>query len=161
LTEVGRRYGQPAQLFLLGGSALSLLGSPRPTLDIDYVGDDLQRNELQQMIDQVAQEMGLEVEAIPIEQFIPVPADAPARHHFVDRFGALEVFIFDPYSIALSKLERGFDTDIDDIVFLLRQQVLTLEQLDTVVTQALQRAVEFDLSATQIRTHLEVVRQRL
>ncbi|RIK53012.1 MAG: hypothetical protein DCC57_09030 [Chloroflexi bacterium] len=70
LAEVGRRYTQPAQLFLLGGSALCLLGSPRPTLDIDYVGDDLRKDELQRTIDQVAQEQGLEVEAVPIDQFI-------------------------------------------------------------------------------------------
>lgn len=37
-TEVGQRHQQPATLLLLGGSALCLLGSPRPTLDIDYVG---------------------------------------------------------------------------------------------------------------------------
>lgn len=41
LTEVGRRYQQPATLLLLGGSALCLLGSTRATLDIDYVGHDL------------------------------------------------------------------------------------------------------------------------
>jgi hypothetical protein len=38
LEEVGKRYPQAAQLILLGGSALCLLGSSRPTLDIDYYG---------------------------------------------------------------------------------------------------------------------------
>ena len=60
LTEVGRRYPLPATLTLLGGCALCLLGSTRPTLDIDYVGHDLHKNELQQVIDLVAQEMQLE-----------------------------------------------------------------------------------------------------
>ena len=59
LAEVGKRYQQTAKLFLLGGSALSLLGSPRPTLDIDYVGHDLHKNELQVVIEDVAAEMGL------------------------------------------------------------------------------------------------------
>lgn len=66
LVELGRRYPRPTELLLLGGSALCLLGSPRPTLDIDYVGDDLSKTELQQSIDQVAKEMGIEVEAVPI-----------------------------------------------------------------------------------------------
>jgi hypothetical protein len=161
LEEVGRRYPQPAQLFLLGGSALCLLGSARPTLDIDYVGDDLHPDPLQQTIAAVAQELGLEVEAVPIDQFIPVPAAAPARHRRWATFGALEVYIFDPYTIALSKLERGFDTDIDDILFLIRQQLIDLDQLTTELHTALQQAVAFGLSRQQTLAHLAVVRQRL
>lgn len=36
------------------------------------------------------------------------------------REGNLEVFDFDPYSQALSKLERGFDLDLDDIANMVR-----------------------------------------
>lgn len=111
LEEVGRRYSQPADLLLLGGSALCLLGSPRPTLDIDYVGDDLTRNELQQCIDQVAQNMGIVVEAVPISGFVPLPEDADQRKVSVGQFGAVQVYILDPYSMALSKVDRGFDSD--------------------------------------------------
>lgn len=161
LVETSRRYGQPAQLFLLGGSALALLGSPRPTLDIDYVGDDLHPTELQQILAQVAHELQLEVEPVPFEQFIPIPGDAATRHHFVDRFGLLEVFIFDPYSIALSKLDRGFDTDLDDIIFLIRRGLLDFEQLQTMLTIALTRAVEFDLNRQQALTNLDIIRSRL
>jgi hypothetical protein len=159
LAEVARRYRQPAQLFLLGGSALCLLGSPRATLDIDYVGDDLHSDALQQVIEQVAHELHLEVEAVPIEQFVPLSPDVALRHHFVERFDALEVYIFDPYTIALSKLDRGFDTDLDDVLFLLRQQTIELSQLIGTVDLALQRAVEFDLNRQQTLVNLELVRQ--
>lgn len=161
LAEVGRRHPQPAQLFLLGGGALRLLGGQRPTLDLDYVGDDLHQDEIQRILEQVAHEMKLEVEAVPIEQFIPVPADASLRHHFVGRFGSLDVYIFDPYSIALSKLDRGFDTDIDDVIFLVRHGLLDLTQLHRVVSIALERAVEFDLNRQQTLTNLASVRSRL
>ena len=46
LTELGSRYGHRATLLLLGGSALCLLGSERATLDIDYVGNDIHKDEL-------------------------------------------------------------------------------------------------------------------
>ena len=36
LQRLGARYPRPATLYLLGGSALCLLGSPRVTLDVDY-----------------------------------------------------------------------------------------------------------------------------
>jgi len=34
--RVGEQFPTPATLYLLGGSALCLLGSPRETLDVDY-----------------------------------------------------------------------------------------------------------------------------
>jgi hypothetical protein len=44
----------------------------------------------------------------------------------------------DPYTIALSKLDRGFDTDIEDVLFLLHQKLITFEQLElvTAIVQA-------------------------
>ena len=47
LTRLGDRHDEAAELVLLGGSALLLLGNLRATVDIDYVGDDLQRSGLQ------------------------------------------------------------------------------------------------------------------
>ncbi len=35
------------------------------------------------------------------------------------------MYVFDPYSIALSKVDRGFDTDLDDITFLIKKDMLT------------------------------------
>lgn len=63
LRATAQRYREPATLILLGGCALALLGNPRPTLDIDYVGDDLEKNELQQVIERIAGEMQIEIEA--------------------------------------------------------------------------------------------------
>ena len=41
LQTMGRRVPPASRLILVGGSALSLLGSPRPTIDIDFIGDDV------------------------------------------------------------------------------------------------------------------------
>jgi Nucleotidyltransferase of unknown function (DUF6036) len=158
LAEVGKRYPQAAHLILLGGSALCLLGSSRPTLDIDYVGNDLRKNELQQLIDLVAQEMQIELEAVPIDEFVPVPADAQSRWLPVGRFGLIDVFIMDPYTMALSKLDRGFDTDIEDVRFLLHQKLITFEQLELVTATALEKAKEFAMVSANVRAHLEALR---
>lgn len=161
LTEVGQRHLQPATLLLLGGSALRLLGSPRPTLDIDYVGHDLHKDALQHVMEQVAQEMRLEVEAVPIAEFVPLPTDAEQRQMFVGTYGAINVYILDPYTIALSKIDRGFDTDIEDIIFLTRQGLITMAQLETVVSNAAVYAQEFDLNPTAMREHLLDVHRQL
>lgn len=161
LEEVGKRYSQPADLLLLGGSALCLLGSPRPTVDIDYVGDDLVKNELQHIIDQVAKIMGIEVEAVPIAGFVPLPDDAHERNVSIGQFGVIQVFLLDPYTIALSKVDRGFDTDIEDVVFLIRRKFVRLEKLEKVVHDALQRATEFSLSRSELLDHLQAVKKQI
>jgi hypothetical protein len=160
LDEVGNRHGSPARLHLIGGSALFLLGHTRPTLDIDYVGSDLHKSKLQHTIDLVADKMQLDVDAVPLGEFVPIPPDAADRHRLVGRFGSLEVYIFDPYTIALSKIARGFDTDIDDVAYLLRSRAVELGRLSALVHETLARAQGFDLSALEMRQHLEAVLAR-
>jgi hypothetical protein len=74
LNNLGKRHPYSGTLFLLGGSALCLLGSPRPTLDIDYFGDDLKKDEFQQVMEDTGREMGLDVEAVPIDRRNPSQA---------------------------------------------------------------------------------------
>ncbi len=75
LEALGQHFPQPATLFLLGGSALCMLGSPRPTLDIDYFGDDTEPDDLQRAIAHVAEEMRIDVEPVPIAQFTLYPQE--------------------------------------------------------------------------------------
>jgi hypothetical protein len=161
LTELAIRYTDPAVIVLLGGSALCLLGSERPTLDIDYVGDDLRKSDLQRVIDQVSDELQIPVEPVPIEDFIPIPDGADKRRIEIGRFGQIEVFALDPHTIALSKLERGFDSDLEDIRFLLRQNLISITELEAVVENAFQNAIQFDLDIASMQTHLSVVRAML
>ncbi len=53
-----------------------------------------------------------------------MPQGVERRHKRMDRFGQLDVYVFDPYSIALSKVARGFETDLEDVVFLLRRKLI-------------------------------------
>lgn len=161
LTTLGEHWSQPATLFLLGGSALCLLGSSRPTLDIDYVGDDVKPDDFQQAMAHIAAEMQIEVEPVSIAQFVPLPVDAQQRCIFVGQFGALSVYVFDPYTIALSKLDRGFDTDIEDIVFLIEHGFVQFDRLQALALAALERANEFDLAPQAVRAHLKVVQNQL
>ncbi len=114
LQQLAQRYTEPANLYLIGGGALCLLGNPRRTLDLDYVGDDLHLNPFQRIIEQVAREMKLEVEPVPLATFIPLPDGADERSLLLGVFGSISVRIFDPYSIALSKLDRGTKIDLQD-----------------------------------------------
>ena len=50
LQKIGERVPAGSRLILVGGSALALLGNMRPTIDIDFVGDDIRPSKLHQNI---------------------------------------------------------------------------------------------------------------
>jgi hypothetical protein len=160
LKTLGEHVPPASRLILVGGSALALLGSPRLTLDIDFVGDDVHPNELHQAIMQIARELKIHVEPVPIERFIPLPEGSEQRIIRIGQFGNLEIYVADPYSIALSKLDRGFDTDLDDIVFLICHNHVTLQELEHITQNSLSLARKFDLHP-EILAHLQELKTRL
>jgi hypothetical protein len=132
LEHLGEQIPFPATFYLLGGSALCLLGSPRETLDVDYTTDLDTTSEkmIETIIQRLASQLKLDIEAVPIAEFIPLPPDTQSRRRFVGHYGALDVYIYDLYSIALSKIARGFESDIEDVLFLLKQKLISFENLE-------------------------------
>lgn len=104
-------------------------------------------------------EMKLDLEAVPIEEFIPLPGEADTRHRRLDQFGGLTVYIYDPYSIALSKVARGFETDLEDVLFMLRQDLIELEPLADYIDAAVPQAWDFDIDPVELRQHLTELRR--
>ncbi len=110
---------------------------------------------------QIAQEQDIYAEPVPLERFIPLPEGSENRRIKIGKFGNLTVFAADPYSIALSKLERGFDTDLEDIIFLIKHNLIEMAELEKVVEKSLPRAREFDINATDMLAHLQTIIKRL
>ncbi|MEK6753248.1 MAG: DUF6036 family nucleotidyltransferase [Chloroflexota bacterium] len=160
LTALGEQVPPASRIFLIGGSALTLLGSPRPSLDIDFVGDDVHPNELHRTIMGKAKEMKLQVDIVPLERFIPLPDGNDQRSIRIGQFGNLEVYVVDPYSIALSKLDRGLFTDFDDIIFLIKNDYIILEELLQITKNAISKAGKFDLHP-DILEHLQELKSRM
>ena len=146
LQTLGERLPPGSQLFLIGGGALALLGSPRLTVDIDFVGDDLHPSTLHRSIMEIAKELKIDAEPVPLDRFVPLPPGSTARQIRIGQFGNLEIYVADPYSIALSKLDRGFDTDFDDIIFLIQKNLVSLNELERIMRDALPYARKYDLN---------------
>lgn len=161
LQRLGERYSKSAKLYLLGGGALRFLGSSRRTVDIDFKLETVgsQHEDLIEVMESLANELKLEVEIVPIEEFIPLPEGVQSRHQRVEKFGTVEVYIYDPYSIALSKVSRGFEADLQDVVFMLEENIIDLEQLDQYVAAALSVAWEYDIDPADLELYLEEVRR--
>lgn len=160
LKAVGERVPPASRLVLVGGGALALLGNPRLTIDIDFIGDDLDPSELHRTVIQIAGELNIHVEAVPLDRFIPLPAGNEHRNIRIGQFGNLEVYVADPYSMALSKLDRGLDTDIADLVFLVRYGFVELREVERIVQESLAQAGKFDFSP-EILDHLQELKERL
>lgn len=161
LQVIGKSVPPASKITLVGGCALSLLGSSRPTIDIDFLGDDLHPNDFHKALLQLAAELNIYMEAVPLDRFIPIPDGSESRTIYIGQFGNLEVAIADPYSIALSKVERGFDTDFDDIIFLIRNNYVNLAELEKVTQKALERGHEFDMNSTEVIAHFQELKKRL
>ena len=101
------------------------------------------------------------VEPVALDRFIPLPEGSDQRNIRIGQFGNLEVYVADPYSIALSKLDRGFDTDLDDIVFLIQRGLIDLLALERITQNSLPRARQFDIDPDEMLAHLQTVRNRL
>lgn len=163
LRRLGERYPHPARLYLLGGSALCLLGSPRTTLDVDYTVDvePEQAAHFEAVVGVLAAEMRLDLEEVPLAEFIPLPPQAYERRQLVGQFGQLEVYVFDPYSIALSKIARGFETDLEDVVFMWREELIEFDELERHFRAVLPRAVQADVIPQEFRDYFDEVRRRI
>lgn len=68
---------------------------------------------------------------------MPLPSDWEMHAKYVGRYGEIDVFYFDFYSIALSKIERGNSRDIADARLLVQQKIITLDELDVAYQEVL------------------------
>lgn len=161
LQKLGERFHQPATVYLLGGSALCFWGNPRRTIAIDLTVDTeaIILPELFSAIETLADEIKVEQEIVPIEEFIPLPRGAGERHQWIGRFGSILVYSFDPYSIALSKLARGLETDIQDVIFLLQQDIISIRQLAEFVEEAMPLAWDYDIFPSDLRSHFDEIKR--
>jgi hypothetical protein len=162
LARLGERCEQETRLYLLGGSALRLLGSPRETLDVDYAAEAPPETAsvFRETLAQLADEFHLDLEEVPLAEFVPLPPLAHERHRLIGRFGLLEVYLFDPYSIALSKIARGFEPDLEDVLFLLRSGAIEFAALEQHFHAVLPLAAKADIDPKEFQAYFLEIRQR-
>jgi Nucleotidyltransferase of unknown function (DUF6036) len=158
--KIGERISSPVIFYLLGGSALCLLGSSRETLDVDCEIEGLSR-EIDQDFKRIAEELNLDLEFTPLGEFIPLPPEAEKRRRFVGRFGKVEVYIFDLYSIALSKIARGFESDLEDVQFLLDQKLIEWKTLEEYFKVILPQAKETDINPVEFKQYFQTLKRKI
>lgn len=112
--ELGRAVPRGTKMYLTGGATAVFEGWRESTVDID-VRFEPDSDAALSRIAALKEELSLNVELASPLDFLPPLSGWRDRSRFRFREGNLEVFDFDPYSQALSKLERGFELDLEDV----------------------------------------------
>lgn len=112
--ELGRVAREQTTLYLTGGSTAVLEGWRASTIDIDLRLEPESDALLRRLVE-LKDELAISVEPASPPDFIPELPGWRERSPFVFSAGLLTVRHFDPYSQALSKIERGFEHDISDV----------------------------------------------
>lgn len=138
LKNLGRVFRKPGRLYLVGGAALVHLGvRPGFTQDIDVEVAGNNAGDMFIAIRGLVEQMNINVEFASPRDFIPLPSQWETHARYVGRYGSIDVFYFDFYSIALSKIDRGNTRDINDVKLLLEQGIITLKELDIAYQEVL------------------------
>jgi hypothetical protein len=139
LREVGQRFHQPARLHLVGGTSLVFEGYRQLTLDVDLTIEVSAEghSQLVQALQEIMLALDMNIEEASPGDFIPLPAGYMDRHEFIGRYGQVEVFHFDWYSNALSKIERGRQQDLADVVALLQHERIEWSRLEAMFHEIL------------------------
>jgi hypothetical protein len=134
LTEIDRLAADAIELHCIGGFVVSLrYGLSRPTGDIDIV--EAKPASAKPWLAQTAgigsslhQKHKVYLQVVSVAS-IPENYESRLTELFSGRFKRLRLFVPDPYDLALSKLTRNFDIDIEDVKHLAEVCDLDLDVL--------------------------------
>jgi hypothetical protein len=111
---LGRAVRGPTRIYLTGGATAVLEGWRGSTVDIDLRFEP-DVDELLREIPLLKERLGVNVELASPPDSIPELPAWRERSPLVFQEGNVDVHHFDFYSQALSKVERGFRQDLEDV----------------------------------------------
>jgi hypothetical protein len=136
---LGRMARRPTRIYLTGGASAVLEGWRNSTVDVDLRLEP-DADELLSALPALKERLRLNIELASPPDFIPALPGWENRSPIAFSVGNAEIRHFDFYSQALSKIERGFTHDLDDVRMMFRQGLVDPDAL-----RALYRLVEPEL----------------
>jgi hypothetical protein len=165
LNALGKAYRKEGRLYLAGGAALVHMGlRSGSTLDIDVVIEASNEDEMITVIRRLKEQMQINIEFASPADFIPIPSQWAAHAKYIGRYGKIEAFYFDLYSLALSKISRSSDRDLVDVKLLVQQKLIMLDELDVAYQEVLPRMGKrpyINLDPQKFAERYRIVRQQL
>ncbi len=112
--ELGRLAASPVRIYITGGSTAVVEGWRESTADVDLRLEP-EAEELMRAFSALKERLAINIELASPLDFIPELPGWRERSPFLFAEGAVAFHHFDPYSQALSKIERGFKRDLEDL----------------------------------------------
>jgi hypothetical protein len=141
LSRLGTAFHAEGRIYLTGDTAL-VYGGLRPAVEeiaLAYMVAPVRRGPFLREVQRLAEQLQVNVrEDSPAEE-VPLPAGAAARARPAGRFGQLELFLFDPYSVALAKLAAASDDGVADVRAMRDAGWLDAAMLGELVEESLRR----------------------
>lgn len=126
--ELGRIAPAGTRIYLVGGATAVLEGWRASTVDVD-LRIEPESDEVMRRIPALKEQLATNIEFATPADFLPELPGWRDRSRFRFRTGRAEVFDYDLYSQALSKIERGFATDLSDVASMLSAGLVEPDQL--------------------------------
>ncbi len=142
LTKIGAAITTPATICVVGSAAAILLGQPdRQTPDIDIWGpeSDFDTGELKRACEQIGLLFDPKGELDPDAAYLQIlrPGITMFPEHFqvehLGRYGNLTLVMPPPPLIVATKLARGYDSDIEDAAWWVRERTLSVEDIEAAI----------------------------
>lgn len=126
--DLGNRVHGPGQIYFRGGATAVLHGWRTMTIDIDLKADPEPLG-IFEALAVLKDELDINVEFAAPDQFIPALPGWRERSLFIARHAMVEFFHYDPYSQALSKLQRGHDRDVVDVRAMRQRGLIRIDRM--------------------------------
>jgi hypothetical protein len=117
--KLGQIATSKTTVYLTGGATAVLEGWRASTVDVD-IRFEPESDPLLYALPKMKEELQINIELASPPDFIPELPGWQERSPLVLEAGNVQVRHFDPYSQALSKIERGFSQDLKDVTDMLR-----------------------------------------
>jgi len=124
----GRSARSDCRIYFTGGATAVLMGWRDSTIDVDLRFEP-ELDELFRALPEIKEQLQINVELASPSDFIPPLPGWHERSPYIGKSGKAHFFHYDPYSQALSKIERGHDQDLQDVESMFRSGLLDQQKL--------------------------------
>ncbi|MDP3851656.1 MAG: hypothetical protein Q8Q59_14210 [Luteolibacter sp.] len=128
MAAMGRRVKSAGRIYLTGGATALLHGWRPMTVDVDLKADPEPAGFFE-VIAVLKDELAVNIELASPSDFIPELPNWRERSLFIARHGLIDFYHYDPFSQALSKLERGHTRDLTDVNAMLHDGLIRRDHL--------------------------------
>jgi hypothetical protein len=142
MSAMGRSVKGPGRVYLTGGATALLHGWRPMTVDVDLKADPEPAGFFE-AIALLKDVLAVNIELASPSDFIPELPGWRERSLFIACHGQIDFYHYDPYSQALSKLERGHSRDLVDVDAMLRSGLILRDVLIRYFTEIEPRLIRY------------------